>query len=381
MHFEWTEDQLRLRAEAVAFARGALGDGVRDDDRGGRFPAEKWRKLAEWGYFGLCVPAELGGAGLELLGGLLVTEGLGEGCSDLGLLFSASVQAWVVLRALLVFGSDEQQRRYVPGLADGTAIGAFAITEPDSGSDAFAMRTRAERVDDGWRLSGRKAFITNGPVADLIVCFAATGSGGALGGSTAFLVEASAPGVELGPSQEKMGLRTSPLGDVYLEDVVVPESSVLGRVGGGVMVFNDVLEWERIWPMAAHVGAMQRELDETRSYAKQRTAFGEPIARHQAVAHRLVDMKLRLEAGRLLLYRAAWLKSHGQPALSDAAMAKLSLSEGAVASSLDALQVHGGYGFMSDFGVERQVRDAVGSRIYSGTSEMQRAIVARGMGL
>jgi alkylation response protein AidB-like acyl-CoA dehydrogenase len=313
--------------------------------------------------------------------GLLVTEGLGEGCTDGGLVFSATVQAWVVIRALLSFATDEQKARYLPGLIDGSAIGAFAITEPGSGSDAFAMRCRAERVEGGWRLRGQKALVTNGPVADLIVCFAATGDGGPLGGTTAFVLDAHADGVERGSSQEKMGLRTSPLGDVYLDDVFVADEDVLGRPGRGVMVFTEALEWERIWPMAAHIGIMERELADTRTYAKTRTTFGEPLSRHQAVAHRIVDMKMRLEAGRLLLYRAAWQKARGTSALAEAAMAKLWLSESALQSSLDALQVRGGYGFLTDFGVERTVRDAIGSRIYSGTSEMQRSIVARGMGL
>lgn len=381
MDFAWSDEQLALRSEAVGFGRGALDDDVQADDRDHRFRTDKWRRLAEWGYFGLCVPAEFGGAGLDPLGGLLVTEGLGEGCGDGGLLFSATVQAWVVIRTMLDFASEEQKRRYLPGLIDGTTVGAFAITEPDSGSDAFAMRTRAEESGDGWRLTGQKSLVTNGPIADLVICFAATGRGGALGGTTAFLLDGRAAGVQRGPWQEKMGLRTSPLGDLFLDGAEVPSADVLGRVGRGFSVFSGALEWERIWPMAVHVGIMQRELDLTRAYSKERATFGSPISGHQAVAHRIVDMKLRLEAARLLLYRAAWCKASGQPALTDAAMAKLYLSESAVASSLDALHVRGGYGFLTDFGVERRVRDAVGSRIYSGTSEMQRSIIARGMGL
>ncbi len=381
MEFDWTDDQLEFRDAAVEFGRGALNDGLLEDDRDERFPVEKWKRLADWGFFGQCMPAELGGAGLDALTGLLVMEGLGEGCADNGLLFSAAVQAWVVLRSLLIFGTDQQRRRYLPQLIDGTAIGALAITEPGSGSDAFAMRTRAEKRPEGWRLNGQKSLVTNGPMADLVICFAATGRGGALGGSTAFVLETGTPGVQRGQPQAKMGLRTSPLGDVYLDDVVVAENSVLGQIGGGLIVFNELLEWERLWPMAIHIGTMQRELEQTRSYASQRTTFGQPLGRHQAVAHRIVEMKLRLEAGRLLLYRAAWLKAQGRSSLVDAAMAKLWLSESAVANGLDALHLRGGYGFLSEFGVERQLRDAVGSRLYSGTSEMQRAIVARGMGL
>lgn len=380
MEFEWSEEQLGLRAAAVEFGR-ALNEGVQEDDREARFPVEKWQKVADWGYFGLCVPEAFGGAGVDSLSGLVVTEGFAEGCVDGGLLFSAAVQASVVIRALLSFGTEEQQRCHLPGLMNGTSIGAFAITEPGSGSDAFAMRTRAEQVADGWRLSGQKSLVSNGPLADMAICFASTGKGGALGGASAFIIDTSSAGFERGPSQAKMGLRTSPLGDMYLDEVFAPEDSVLGDVGRGVMVFNEVLEWERIWQMALQVGTMQRELDQTRLYARQRSSFGVPISRHQAVAHRMVDMKLRLEGGRLLVYRAAWRKTRGESSPADAAMAKLWLSEGAVANSLDALHLRGGYGFLSEFGVERVARDAVASRLYSGTSEMQRAVVARGMGL
>src|SRR3954447_945872 len=380
MDFEWSEESLALRAEAVAFGN-SLNSGVLDDDRTGRFPAEKWQRLADWGYFGLRVPAEHGGAEMDLLSGLLVTEGLGEGCEDGGLVFSAAVQAWVLTSGLLTYGTEDQNRRYLPGLAAGTTMGALAITEPESGSDAFAMRTRAVKVDGGWSLTGRKTFITNGPAADLVICFAATGAGGVLGGITVFLVEADAPGVERTPAMSKMGLRTSPLGDLVFDEAFVPEESALGQIGGGALIFNELLEWERIWTTAAQVGALQRDLEQARSYAKERKAFGAAIATFQSVANRIVDMKVRLEAGRLLVYRAACLKAQGRSALAESALAKLWVSESAVASSLDSIQVHGGYGYMSEAGIERRLRDAVGSRIYSGTSEMQRAVVSRTMGL
>jgi alkylation response protein AidB-like acyl-CoA dehydrogenase len=380
MDFEWSEESLGLRAEAVAFGK-SLNDGILEDDRLGRFPHEKWQRLADWGYFGLRVPAEYGGAEVDPLSGLLVTEGLGEGCRDGGLVFSAAVQAWVLTSALLTYGTEEQNRRYLPGLADGTTMGALAITEPEAGSDAFAMRMRAAPVDGGWSLTGRKTFITNGPAANLVICFAATGGGGVLGGISVFLVDTDTPGVERSPSMSKMGLRTSPLGDLVFDGAFVPEQNALGEIGGGALIFNELLEWERIWPTAAQIGALERDLEQARSYAKERKAFGAPIATFQGVANRIVDMKVRLEAGRLLVYRAASLKAQGRSALGESALAKLWVSESAVASSLDSIQVHGGYGYMSEAGIERRLRDAVGSRIYSGTSEMQRAVVSRAMGL
>jgi alkylation response protein AidB-like acyl-CoA dehydrogenase len=378
--FDWSRESLNLRSEAVAFGE-SLNEGVLDDDSEGRFPAEKWQRLAEWGYFGNRVPPEFGGAGLDLLTGTLVAEGLGEGCRDGGLVFSAGVQAWVLTSGLLTYGTEDQKRRYLPNLAAGSTIGALAITEPETGSDAFAMRTRATRRDAGWSLAGRKTYITNGPAADLVICFAATGEGGALGGISVFLVETDTPGVERTASMGKMGLRTSPLGDLVLDDASVPDENVLGEIGAGALVFNELMEWERIWPSASQVGAMQRDLDEARAYSKERKAFGAPIATFQGISNRIVDMKVRLEAARLLVYRAASLKAQGRSALAESALAKLWVSESAVASGLDSIQVHGGYGYMSEAGIERRLRDAVGSRIYSGTSEMQRAVLSRSMGL
>ncbi len=382
MDLEWSAEQLELRAEAVTFARAKLNHDVTGDDRAGRFPTEKWNDLAGWGFFGLAAPEDLGGAGLDRMTALLVTEGLGEGCIDGGLVFSAVVQAWVIVPVLLRFGSEQQKRRYLPGLMSGSTVGALAITEADSGSDAFAMRTRAERsADGGWLLRGSKTFTTNGPIADLIVCFARTGAGGSLGGTTAFLLQTDQAGVDVGPPMETQGLRTAPIGEIALTDVRVAEDAVLGREGFGLGVFNEAMEWERSFAMAPYVGMLARQLENACRYARERQAFGSRISSYQAVADPLVEMRLRLETAQLLLYKAAWAKANGKPALAQTAMAKLWISECAVASSLDAIQVHGGYGYVSETGVERDLRNAVGARIHSGTSQMQRVIVARSMTL
>ncbi len=382
MDLEWSAEQLELRAEAVAFAHAKLNHDVTGDDRAGRFPTEKWNDLAGWGFFGLAVPEELGGAGLDRMTALLVTEGLGEGCIDGGLVFSAVVQAWVIVPVLLRFGSEQQKRRYLPGLMSGSTVGALAITEADSGSDAFAMRTRAERsADGGWLLRGSKTFTTNGPIADLIVCFARTGAGGSLGGTTAFLLQTDQGGVDVGPPMETQGLRTAPIGELGFTDVRVAEDAVLGREGFGLGVFNEAMEWERSFAMAPYVGMLARQLENACRYARERQAFGSRISSYQAVADPLVEMRLRLETAQLLLYKAAWAKANGKPAVAQTAMAKLWISECAVASSLDAIQVHGGYGYVSETGVERDLRNAVGARIHSGTSQMQRVIVARSMTL
>jgi alkylation response protein AidB-like acyl-CoA dehydrogenase len=382
MDLDWSEEQLELRAEAVAFARAKLNHDVEGDDRAGRFPTEKWDELASWGFFRLAVSEELGGTGLDPMTALLVTEGLGEGCSDSGLIFSAVVQAWVIVPVLLRFGTDEQKIRYLPGLMSGSTIGALAITEPDSGSDAFAMRTRAERAEDGgWRLRGSKTYATNGPIADVVVCFARTSAAGSLGGTTAFLVQTDRDGVDLGPPMEMQGLRTAPIGEIALDDVRLAADAVLGAEGFGLGVFNEAMEWERSFAMAPYVGMLARQLENACRYARERQAFGNRISSFQAVADTLVEMRLRLETARLLLWQAAWAKAKGKPALAQTAMAKLWISECAVASSLDAIQVHGGYGYVSETGVERDLRNAVGARIHSGTSQMQRVIIARSMTL
>jgi alkylation response protein AidB-like acyl-CoA dehydrogenase len=380
MDFDWTDEQLELRAEAAAFARKVLGGDVEGDDRDGRFPVEKWDKLASWGFFGLSVPSQLGGAGLDVMTAMLVTEGLGAGCSDTGLLFSATVQAWVIIPTVRRFASEEQQRRYLPGLIDGSIIGALAMTEPESGSDAFAMRTSAEPVEGAWRLHGSKTYITNAPVAHLLICFARTGAG-ALGGVSAFLVDADAGGVKRSSAMPAQGLRTAPIGELAFEDVFLQESAVLGKPGLGLAVFNEAMEWERSFATAIYLGGLERQLEEACAYARRRHAFGGPISSLQSVSNKLVEMKLRLETARLLLYRACWLKAEGRPMAAESAMAKLWLSECAVASGLDAIQVHGAYGYMAESGVERALRDAVGTRIHSGTSEIQRVLIARSMRL
>ena len=382
MDFAWSAEQLDLRASIVEFARARLNGHVEDDDRTGRFPTEKWDELASWGFLRIALPEDLGGVGLDRMSALLLTEGLGEGCADGGLVFSAVVQTWVIIPLLLRFGTEEQKKNYLPGLASGSIVGALAITESDSGSDAFAMRTRAERAEgNSWRIHGAKTYTTNGPNAHLIVCFARTGPGGSMGGTSAFLIQADHEGVVKGPPMETQGLRTAPIGEISFTDACLPPDAVLGEEGSGLAVFNEAMEWERSFAMAPYVGMLARQLEDACRYARDRHAFGLRISEHQAVANTLVEMRLRLETARLLLYQAAWAKAEGKSSLALTAMAKLWVSECAVTSSLDAIQLHGGYGYLSETGVERDLRNAVGARIHSGTSQMQRLMIARSMHL
>ena len=382
MDFSFSEEQRILRDNIVRFAREVLNDGVAERDREQTFSRELWQKCGGIGIQGLPVPEQYGGSGVDSLTCAIALEALGYGCRDSGLVFSLCAHLLSCVVPLWQHGNEEQKKRYLPGLCDGTVIGVHAMTEPGSGSDAFALRTKAERDGAGFRINGTKTFISNGPVADLVIVFAMTdASKGFHGGVTAFIVESSTPGFSAGGKFEKMGLRTSPIGEVLLNDVYVPPEAVLGGVGGGSAMFTTSMDWERICLFASHVGTMERLLETSITYARTRTQFGQTIGKFQAIGNRIADMKVQLEAARLLTYRAAWRLGHAKNASLDAAIAKLFVSESLVQASLATVQIHGGYGFMTEYEVERALRDAVGSTIYSGTSEMQRNIIARWLGL
>ncbi|MCB1928589.1 MAG: acyl-CoA dehydrogenase family protein [Rhodocyclaceae bacterium] len=382
MDFAFSEEQKLLRDNTIRFAKGELNRHVADRDRDQAFSRDLWKKCAEIGIQGLPVPEQYGGTGLDALSTAIVLEALGYGCEDGGLVFSLSAHLLACVVPVWKHGNDAQKARYLGGLCDGTLVGAHAITEPGSGSDTFSMRTRAERDGDGWRINGTKTFISNGPVADVAVIFAVTDAQkGFHGGLTAFLVERGTKGFTAGAKFEKMGLRTSPVGELVFEDMVLPAEAVLGQVGGGSAVFATAMDWERCLLVAGHVGAIERLLDTSVTYARTRQQFGQTIGKFQGVAHRIADMKVQLEAARLLSYRAAWRLQNLRNASLDAAIAKLHVSESLVKAALDTVQLHGGYGFMVEYQVERALRDAVGSTIYSGTSEMQRNIISRWLGL
>lgn len=380
MEFSWTEDQLALRRETIAFAQ-QLNDGVIERDRAGTFSRENWLRCAEFGILGLPMPERFGGTGADILTTTLTMESLGYGCRDNGLIFALNAQMWSVQMPLLHFGSEAQQARYLPRLCNGEIIGAHGMTEPGSGSDAFALRTRARRCDGGYMLDGTKTFVTSAPMSDLALVFATVDPEAGVGGITAFVVERGTPGFTVSRDIEKMGLRTSPMGELILQDCLVPEANRLGPEGAGMSIFNSSMEWERSGILASHLGAMQRQLETCVRYARERVQFGQTIGKFQSIGNRIADMRVRLEAARLMLYRVAWLKQTGKNAIVEAAAAKLFVSEAFVASSQDAIRIHGGYGYTTEFEIERDLRDAIGGTLYSGTSDIQRNIIARWMGL
>ncbi len=376
MDFAWNDEQLALRREIIRFAQGELNDNMIDRDRCEQFSWEHWKKCAQMGIQGLPVPQEYGGSGADTLTTVCALEALGYGCRDNGLLFSINAHMWTTEIPLMGFGTEEQKRRYLPKLVSGEWIGLHAMTEPMSGSDAYALRTRAERKGDRYVLNGSKTFITNAQDAHLFVIFANLDPAKGANGVSAFLVERETPGLSVGQKLHKMGLRTSPMAEVALVDCEIPVENLLGKEYGGQAIFTTSMEWERTCILASHLGMMQRLLEQSVKYARERNQFGQPIGKFAAISNKIAEMEVRLETGRLVLYKAAWLKSQGKHPLRESSIAKLYVSEAAVQSCLDAIQIFGGYGYMTDYEIERELRDAISSKIYSGTSEIQKVIIA-----
>lgn len=375
-----SEEQAEFYEVACEFAT-KLNDATVTRDAEGTFWRDGWQRCGEFGIQGLPIPQEWGGGGADVVTTMLGLEALGYGCADNGLVFSLNAHMWTSEVPIWTYGTAEQKRRWLPGLCDGSSIGCHTITEPDAGSDAFAMKARATRADGGSVLDGRKTFITNAPVADLFIVFARTGDGIGPYGITAFLVEAGTAGCRVEGTVEKMGLRTSPMADVVLEGCFVPDDAVLGAVGQGGEIFQTSMRWERACIMASQVGVMRRTMEACVAYARQRRQFGKPIGTYGPVAEKIANMKIAIEASRALVLRTGWLMDHAVDSVVDSAVAKAFVSEANVRTHLDAVQIHGGYGYMTELEIERSLRDAIGGTIYSGTSEIQRRIIARGLGL
>lgn len=382
MDFSWSDEQQAVKTGVVDFARQHLNEGIVERERQGVFARELWDCCAGFGIQGMSVPSTYNkGRDTDFMTAMLAMEGMGYGCRDNGLTFALNAQMWTVQLPILHFGTDQQKQRYLPGMCSGQLIGAHAVTEPDSGSDAFSMKMTATRQAGGYLLNGTKCFVSLAPVADVALVFATIDPTLGKWGISAFLVDRNTPGFHAAPVREKMGLRTVPMGDLVFKDCLVPEENRLGAEGAGVGMSTSSLEWERCCILASQLGAMERQLEEAVSYARERRQFGNTIGRFQSVSNRIVDMKLRLETSRLLLYKTAWLKMNDLPATTETALLKLHLGECFVESSLDAIKIHGARGYVSEYGIERDLRDAVGGTIYAGTSDIQRNIVAGLLGL
>jgi alkylation response protein AidB-like acyl-CoA dehydrogenase len=381
MDFSLAEDQIALRGLIIDFARTELKEEGGKGDEAGEFPFEAWHKCGDFGLCGLPFPERYGGRGADFLTTVLGIEAFGYACKDAGLVHAVVTQI-LCGQQIYLFGSEEQKNRYLPSICCGDRIAAQAITEPDSGSDALAMRTRGERSGETYLLNGTKMFISNGPVADLVIVFAVTNPKvKSLSRISSIIVEKPCDGFQQCPPIEKMGLRTLQNGELVFENCRVPAANLLGREGQGAIIFGESMEWERALMPAAHLGTMERVLEECLAYAQRRVASGRPVGRYQSVANKLVDLKIGQELGRLMLFKAATLKDAGKRAALESSMAKLFISESLKKGCLDAIQIHGGYGYRIESGIERDARDSIAATIYSGTSEMQRNLISKMLGL
>ena len=374
MDFELTSDQKEIQGLTREFAQAEIEPHAADWDREHRFPKELFGKLAELGLMGVCIPEEYGGAGADFLSYILVLEELSR--ADAGVGVTVAVHTSAVTLPILTFGSDEQRSRFVPPLARGEVLGAFALTEPEAGSDAGSLRTSAKSAGDGWTISGAKQWITNGHHAGTFLLFARTDpdTPGAKGVS-AFILDAEH--VRATRVEEKLGLNSSVTSDIVVEDAHVEPDRLLHEEGKGFAVAMATLDGGRIGIGAQALGIAQAAYDFARNYALERKQFGKRIAEFQAIQWKLADMATEIDAARLLVYRAAWLKQEGRPHTEEGAKAKLFASEMARRQTGEAIQILGGYGYTKDFPVERYYRDAKITEIYEGTSEIQRLVIAR----
>ncbi|MGB3438315.1 MAG: acyl-CoA dehydrogenase family protein [Actinophytocola sp.] len=373
--FTPTEEQQELRDGIGPFCE-AINEGHIERDGKAEFDHDAWKLLRSSGILGLPFGQRWGGLGQDLVTTMFVLEGFGHGCRDGGLIFSTTTHMVSTGVPLARFGSAALKDRYLPAVCDGSLIGAHAISEPGSGSDALAMRTTARRTDGGWVLSGSKTFISNAPVADLMVVYARSDTNAGPLGITAFLVETSSPGFSVGQPIPKMGLKTSPMAEVFLDDCFVPDANVVGSRGMGFLVLDHVMKWEILCSFIVNVGEMTHRVERCVDYAKERHQFGRPIGANQSVANRIVDMLVATETARKWLYDTAEKLSRGETITTDLAISKLVASEANLSTALAAVNVFGGNGYMAEFGLEKDVRNAVGGTIYSGTSDIQRSRIA-----
>lgn len=377
--WDFHEGQREWFDAASQFAAKELAEEVTARDQRGTFYREGYQLCGKFGLLGLPVPIEHGGRGKDLPTTVSAMEGLGYGCPDGGFAFALSASLWTVTMPILVFGDDGQKNRWLPGLCDGSLFGANAASEPESGSDIFSMRTKAERKGDRWVLNGRKIWITGGPIADLLLAFASTDPGKGALGITAFLIPKETKGLRVVRDVDKMGMRTAPMGELAFEDCELPAESLLGREGRGARIFNAALEWERGAILAPALGAMRRQLERCVEYARKRKQFGQPIGKFQSVSNRIAEMRLRLETCRHMVYGFARKKAQGGDCSVEAAMTKLHVTECYLQNSLDAVRNFGASGYTTELGLERELRDSVGGVIFSGTNDIQRNIIAGSM--
>jgi alkylation response protein AidB-like acyl-CoA dehydrogenase len=369
------EEHHQVRETARTFADEVLAPRSRDIDEREEFPADVVRQMGELGFLGLPFPEKYGGAGLDTLAYIIAVEEVSRACASTGITLAAHVS--LGCGPVYANGTEEQKMKFLVPMAKGEALGAFGLTEPGAGSDAAGTKTRAVRANGGWKVNGDKIYITNGSVAKYITFTAVTDPEKGANGISAFIMDTATKGFRAGPREKKMGLRGSDTVAVYFEDCLVPEGNLIGDPTGGFKAFMRTLTGGRISIGAMALGIAQGAFDHARAYAKQRRQFNQPIANFQAVQFLLADMATKIEASRLLVYHAAMLRDAGKSYVKEASMAKLFASEAAVQIALEAVQIHGGYGYIKEYPVERYLRDSKLGTIGEGTSEVQRLVIAR----
>ena len=381
MNFDFTDTQNDLKKTIRQFAKKELNSSTGSDTKSDLFPRDDWDKCAQMGLMSLPLDQKYGGLNTDLLTSTIAVEALAYGCKDNGLVFSIVTQ---LLSGIMLdrFGNDHQKDKYLSDICTGKLVAAQAITEPDAGSDAMSMKTRVQKSDKGYILNGSKIFISNGPIADLAGVFA-------IGDSdkqkftriSCFLIEKDIPGYTRSKPIEKMGLQTLQNGELIFDDCQLTEESLLGKEGQGGMILNEILLYERILFSACHVGVMERVIENCIEYATQREQFGQAIGKFQAVSHKIAEMKQNLELSKLILYKSAWQKDQNKRPHIETSISKLFISESLKKTCLDALQIHGSYGYMKEFSIEQDLRDSIAGTLYSGTSEIHRNIIATLLGL
>jgi len=376
MDFELSEEQELLLRTARDFAQAEVLPRAAEIDKNHRHPDELVRRMAEIGFLGIAVPEEYGGAGMDNVSYALAMEEVSRACASTGVIMS--VQNSLVCDPIMRMGTEEQKRRWLVPLASGKLLGCFALSEPEAGSDAAAQTTTAQRDpgDGSWTLSGTKNWITNGPVADVCVLFAMSDKSKGHRGIAAFIVPMNTPGVRCGPPDDKLGIRGSKSCQIFLDDARLPAEALLGVEGKGFGVAMSTLDGGRIGIAAQALGIARAAFEDALEYARQRRTFGKAIVEHQAIQWKLADMATEIDAARLLVWRAAYLKDRGQQYGQAAAMAKLFASDIANRAAREAIQIFGGNGYVTEFPVERHFRDAKITEIYEGTSEIQRLVIA-----
>jgi alkylation response protein AidB-like acyl-CoA dehydrogenase len=376
MDFGWDADQRQRYDHLVTELRAAFPACTEPS-----FTREKWEVLGKLGVLGASIPARYGGSGLPALEAARVYEAAGYGCPDTGLVFAAAAHLFACAMPILSFANEDLRQRLLPALASGELIAANAITERDAGSDVGRLATTATACADGFRLDGRKTFVSNGPVADILLTYATTDPAAGNWGITAFVVEKGSGGITAGEPLRKLGMDGCLASEVEFSGCVVPASGVLGEPGQGAAIFQHSMSWERTCLFALFLGVQDRLIEAAIARVRQRRQFGRRLAEFQSVSNRIVAMKLRAESARLLLYRACWAMDAGQDTGLFTALSKLAVSESALATATDAVQLFGGLGYLRDHGIEASLRDAVGGTIFSGASDVQRQLAAMELGL